>query len=137
MKNPVLIDTSCIVSLLDKSQAAHEVCAAIIETLPNPMITCEAVIAETCHLLRKTRGASQAVLANIIKGNFRVPWSVENDAERVGFLLKKYNDVPMDYADACLVTMAEIYETNAILTLDGDFCVYRINGRKHFDLLLF
>ena len=43
-----------------------------VAELAAPLITCEAVIAEACYLLRRIRGASAAVLANVDSGAFLI-----------------------------------------------------------------
>jgi len=50
-------------------------------------------------------------------------------------LLRKYRDIRMSLADACIVRMAEIYDEAAVFTLDSDFAVYRKNGRSPIDLI--
>ena len=50
-------------------------------------------------------------------------------------LMKKYRDVPMDLADATLVALAEKLSVSRVLTLDRDFRIYRIKGRKTFEIL--
>ena len=54
---------------------------------------------------------------------------------RMSALMEKYKDIPMDFADASLVAAAERLGTNRIFTLDSDFYIYRINGRKHFEII--
>ena len=49
--------------------------------------------------------------------------------------MAKYADVPMDLADATLVALAEERDENRIFTLDGDFRVYRLHGRRAFDIV--
>jgi predicted nucleic acid-binding protein len=44
--------------------------------------------------------------------------------------MEKYTDVPMSFADACLVRMAEILPDPILLTTDTDFRVYRRHGRQ-------
>ena len=51
-------------------------------------------------------------------------------------LLKKYQTVPMDLADACLVRLAELLGTGDILTLDKDFSIYRWRRNRRFHNLL-
>lgn len=51
-------------------------------------------------------------------------------------LLKKYRDVPMDFADACLVRMTELSADCLVWTTDSDFAVYRRHGRKTIPLLI-
>ncbi len=133
---PVLLDTSCIVALLDRSEERHRHCAEAVSALEGPLVTCEAVIAESCYLLREAKGAAEAILENVERGAFLVPFRLIGNAARVSRLMKKYADVPMDFADACLVDMAGQFETGRILTLDADFRIYRWGRNRPFDLLL-
>ncbi|MGH8628172.1 MAG: hypothetical protein ACREYC_23880 [Gammaproteobacteria bacterium] len=43
--------------------------------------------------------------------------------------MRKYANVPMSLADACLVRMTEILPDPVILTTDADFRIYRRHGR--------
>lgn len=132
----VLVDTSGIVALLDRSEKHHKKCAEAFETLSRPLITCEAVIAEACHLLRRSPGASEAILKNVQQGMIRLPWTLAGHESRVAKLIHQYKRVPMDLADACLVCMAEDDGTGDILTLDLDFEIYRWSSRKPFNILI-
>jgi predicted nucleic acid-binding protein len=50
--------------------------------------------------------------------------------------MAKYRDLPMDYADATLVALAEESETDRVFTLDRKgFSTYRLPGRKAFQVL--
>jgi predicted nucleic acid-binding protein len=133
---PVLLDTGCIVALLDRSEQFHEHCAEVLSSIAAPLITCEAVLAEACYLLRRLEGAMAAVIQNVERGIFQVPYRLTENARGIAKLLKKYGDVPMDLADACLVDMASQYQSGRILTLDRDFQVYRWNRNRPFELLL-
>ena len=133
---PVLLDTGCIVAMLDRSAEHHEQCVEVISAIDSPLITCEAVIAESCYLLRDLSGAAGAVLENVDSGVFLIPYRLTGNAAGVLRLMKKYADLPMDFADACLVDMAGDYQTGRILTLDSDFRVYRWAKNRPFDLLL-
>jgi predicted nucleic acid-binding protein len=134
--NPVLLDTGCIVALLDRSSDHHEECASVVATLEDPLVTCEAVIAQSCYLLRDVRGAPEAVLGNVAQDTFLIPFRLHGRASHVLRLMKKYEDVPMDFADACLVHLAEELRIGRILTLDSGFRVYRWGRKRPFDLLL-
>jgi predicted nucleic acid-binding protein len=107
-----------------------------VSVLEAPLITCEAVIAEACYLLREVRGAPAAVLENVDRGVFQVPYRLTGSASAILRLMRRYSRVPMDFADACLVDMAATYRTGRILTLDGDFRIYRWDRNRPFDLLL-
>jgi predicted nucleic acid-binding protein len=111
----LLADTSALVALLDRSDALHGWAVEIFKTLRPPLLVCEAVLAEASHLLEQA--------------------PPEREAAPVWRLLHKYRDVPMDFADACLVRMAELQHTPRIWTADADFHVYRRNGRQPIALI--
>jgi uncharacterized protein len=133
---PVLLDTSCIVAALDRSERNHASCAEVLSELEAPLVTCEAVITEACYLLRSVRGAPDAVLANVEGGLFQVPFRIETAAPAVRKLLTKYRKVPMDFADACLVYLATELDTGRVLSLDDDFDVYRFKNNRPFERLI-
>ena len=133
---PVLLDTGCIVAALDRSERNHTLCSEALSEIDAPLITCEAVIAEACYLLRDLRGAADAVLANVEIGAFQVPFRIETSAAPVRKLLTKYGRRKMDFADACLVHLANELGTGRILTLDDDFDVYRWKRNRPFDRLV-
>lgn len=131
-----LLDTGVIVAWLDRRQVWHEACAEYVSNSDDRLVTCEAVITEACHLLKHIPSAVDAVLANVQVGNFILPLSAAEQASRVRKLLKRYANVPMDFADACLVDLADALQSGRILTLDSDFQIYRWGRRRPFDLLI-
>ena len=133
---PVLLDTSVIVALLDRSEHFHQVCADSIRALDAPLVTCEAVIAESCYLLRNLPGAPEAVIDNVIAAIFQVPFQLARDAAGVNQRLRKYSDRKIDLADACLIRLADNFDTGDILTLDRDFKIYRWGKNKPFRMLI-
>lgn len=132
----VLLDTGVIVALLVRSERQHTTVFETVSQLDAPLVTCEAVIAEACYLVRELPGASDAILENVARGVFAVPFRLEQEATALGGLMKKYRSVPMDLADACLVRLAEIVGTGRILTLDSDFDVYRWHRTRRFERLV-
>jgi len=131
-----LLDTGVIVALLDRSERYHARCAQALESLEQPLATCEAVIAESCYLLRTIPGAAETVLANVEQGIFQIPMQLNQAAAPIRAILRKYRDVPADLADACLIHMADELETGEILTLDSDFARYRWRRNRAFQLLI-
>jgi predicted nucleic acid-binding protein len=111
-------------------------CAEVVRELRAPLITCEAVIAESCYLLRNLAGAPEAVIENVAAGVFQVPFQLSREAVGLKQVLRKYRDRKIDLADACLIRLAEEFETADILTLDRDFAFYRWSGNKPFRVLL-
>ena len=50
--------------------------------------------------------------------------------------MTQYSNVPMDFADGCLLYLAEHFHINPIATIDSDFHIYRIDGKYPFRLML-
>jgi len=132
---PVLLDTGVIVALLDRSEKFHKACAQTVREVEAPLVTCEAVITESCYLLRNLSGASEAVIENITAGIFQVPFQLSRDTAGVKQVLRKYKDRKIDLADACLIRLADQFGTADILTLDQDFTIYRWGKNKPFRML--
>jgi predicted nucleic acid-binding protein len=110
----VLLDTGVIVASLDRSERFHARCADAIADTTSALVTCEAVIAESCYLLRNLNGAAEAVVANVAAGIFQVPFSLTRSAELVRDVLRKYSDSSIDLADVCLIFSRSI-ETSSII----------------------
>lgn len=125
-----------IVGLLDRSEAHHSRCVTALEGLEGPLVTCEAVIAESCYLLRDLSGAAETVLENVERGIFQIPFQLSRAAPLVRAIMRKYRDLPADFADACLVQLADELNTGDILTLDRDFGLYRWRRTRPFRLLV-
>jgi predicted nucleic acid-binding protein len=132
---PVLLDTGVIVALLDRSEKLHRACAEAIRILQSPLVTCEAVIAESCYLLRSLAGAPEAVIENVAAGIFQLPFQLSREALGIKQILRKYRDRQMDLADACMIRLADEFGTAEILTLDKDFEIYRWGKNKPFHIL--
>jgi predicted nucleic acid-binding protein len=91
------------------------------------MLTCEAVLSEAVFLLR----GSDRVLELVQRGVVALPFRVDNEVGAVRTLLKRYQDVRIDLADACLIRMTEIHDDSVVLTLDSEFRdVFRRRGRQ-------
>jgi predicted nucleic acid-binding protein len=127
---PVLLDTGFIVALLDRSERHHQRCKAALRSLRGALLTCEAVIAEACYLLREQASASDAILENVERGAFLIPFRLDESAPGVRALMKRYARVPMDFADACLVSLADTLGTGRILSLAEDAGVRGSGGHR-------
>jgi uncharacterized protein len=132
---PVLLDAGVIVALLDRSEKLHTSCASAVSGLDAPLITCEAVIAESCYLLRNLPGAAEAVAENVAAGIFLISFQLSQEAQAVKQILTKYRDRRIELADACLICLADRFQTAEILTLDKDFEIYRWGRNRPFRIL--
>jgi uncharacterized protein len=133
---PVLLDTSVIVAWLNRRDQHHQRCVAALSGLRQPMATCEAVIAESCYMVQSIPAAIDRILANVADGVFQIPFQLPGSTAEVAGILRKYRDTPADFADACLMQMADELDTGDILTLDGDFKHYRWRRNRRFRLLI-
>jgi predicted nucleic acid-binding protein len=134
MATNALVDAGFLVALLSRRDANHRWAAAQAPHLPPPWMTCEAVISETSHLLG---GRGTGSLASLLRrGALVCGYNFADDVNAVLKLLEKYADVPMSFADACLVRMTETLNSPVLLTTDADFRIYRRHGRQVIPCLL-
>jgi predicted nucleic acid-binding protein len=133
---PVLLDTGVIVALLNRRDHHHKRCVDALSALRRPIATCEAVIGESCYMVQSIPEAIHRVLANVADGTFQIPFQLAGCAAEVEGILRKYRDMPADFADACLIAMANQLGTGDILTLDSDFKHYRWRRNRAFNLMI-
>jgi predicted nucleic acid-binding protein len=132
----LLLDTGALVSLLDRSQRRHPECAAFFSEWERTVVSTEAVLTEATHLLGRLEGGRQACLDFFLSGAAVLVPATRGSLRRARDLVSQYADLPMDYADATLVVLAEELGTNLVFTTDRrDFGVYRIRGRRRFQVL--
>ena len=131
----VLLDTGAFVALLDRSERNHKQCVEFFKDFEGQLLTTEPVLTETIYLLGPSPKAQKVSIEFILKGGaVLVPQSLES-LSRVKVLMEKYSDIPMDFADATLVVLAEETGIREVFTLDRrGFSVYRIHGRKTFKI---
>jgi predicted nucleic acid-binding protein len=123
-----LVDTGFLIGLLDTRDSHHSWAAKLASRQPPPWVTCEAVLSEAFHLL----GArdAQPLGALLQRGAVATRFHFDEAAAAVLALMRKYADVPMSFADACLVRMTEVLPDPLLLTTDTDFRIYRRNSRQ-------
>jgi predicted nucleic acid-binding protein len=132
----IVLDTGPIVALLSKNDANHARTRRVFAATTPPFRTCEAVLAEACHLIRKVDPLGPAeVLALGRKGVYEVGLSLPNESAAVEALLRKYADRPASLADACLIRCAELFDEPRVFTFDADFRVYRWARNRKFQLM--
>jgi len=133
---PVLLDTGMIVALLDPTDSFHTRCSDAMAYVGAPLVTCETVIAESCHLLRDVDGAPEAILHSVATREFLIPISLADAAISLRRIMSKYRDRKIDLADAFLIHLADEFDTGEILTVDRDFRIYRWGRNNHFQVLV-
>ena len=136
MAGELLLDTGALVSLLDRSQTHHLTCRRAFADWTGPLVSTEAVLTEAIHLLAGVHGGRAACVDFFLSGGALLVPSSMTSLQRVRKLLDKYADLPMDFADATLVALADELDCTSVLTTDrADFSVYRVKGRKPFRIV--
>jgi uncharacterized protein len=130
----ILIDAGGLLALLHVRDRHHKRIVDALSRITDPFLTTEAAVAETLHFLGKKGGwAQQHPLGDLVLRNVIELAALRTaDYQRVFELMGKYADIPMDFADATLVAVAERERIDRIITVDSDFLIYRINNRKKF-----
>ncbi|HKA28009.1 MAG TPA: PIN domain-containing protein [Candidatus Binatia bacterium] len=131
----VIVDTGPLVALLVRTDDHHRWAVDRLRELEPPFLTCEPVLAEVAHLVRRMRQGIDRFVDLLLSNLLQVDFDVMVERAAVGRLLRKYADRPMSLADACLVRLAELHDRASVLTIDGDFSVYRKHGRRAIPLI--
>jgi predicted nucleic acid-binding protein len=131
-----LIDTEAIIALLDRNDCWHHACLDTFALFSLLVVTSAAVLVELFHLVGDNPHEVDAAWKFLRSGAVSVLLIDDADIPALQLLMKKYQDRPMDFADATLVHLAHRDSLQSILTIDfDDFETYRIDRRKHFRIL--
>lgn len=93
-------------------------------------------MSEACFLLRGWNKGSSSIFELLERGVLEICFCLADQIAPVSALMKKYGNIPISLADACLVRMAELNDTSSIITLDKGFRVYRKHKRRVIPLLM-
>lgn len=131
----ILIDAGPLVALLHRDDQDHARCVAALRKVRTVLTTTWPPLTEAMYLLSFSAQAQDALLEMVERGALRVLPIDESDIPRVRVLIQKYQDLPMDLADATLVRVAEREGIQQAFTLDRrDFTTYRV-GRRAFTII--
>jgi len=131
----VLVDAGALIALLDRSDGHHEAAARSIATLTDTLLTVMPAVTEAMHLLSRIPRGQDALFDLIEDEAVSLADLGEPDFRRMKALMRKYRSLPMDFADAALVRVAERERLTRILTFDRHFEIYALPGRARFVLL--
>lgn len=127
-----IADTGYLVALVRQNDQHHGWAKVLARQVTVPLLTCEAVLAETAFHLKSSR----YVLAMLQNGAVRVEFDIASQLQRLYDLAQQYEDRGPDLADLCLIRMSELYPRHRVITVDEeDFRVYRRNKRESIPLL--
>ena len=132
-----LTDTGPLVGMLDRRDGSHRKCVEVVGEVRLPMLTTLPVLTEVLYILQNRAGwKTQSVVFKLIHDGRLVITDMTSDTlYRAEELMAKYADLPMDFADASLVAVAEARNMDRVFTLDEHFRIYRLRGREPFDII--
>lgn len=132
----MLTDAGPLIALIDADEPDHERCRAALETIRLPLLSTWPAFTEAMYLLARAGGAGREALWRLVlRGDLELIAPSPHTLERTAVLMRKYADRPMDLADASLVALAEERNLTRIFTLDADFHIYRLKGRRPFEVV--
>jgi uncharacterized protein len=132
----ILTDAGPLVALLHADDRHHAVCRDAFRQLDEPLATVLPAFTEAAYLLGFSWQAQDRLFELVARGVLSFLPLDEADMPRVRELMARYRDLPMDFADAALVRVAERERLRRVFTLDHrDFRVYRPAGFDSFELV--
>jgi predicted nucleic acid-binding protein len=131
-----LTDSGPLVALLNRFDSHHRWAREQFDHVPCPVLTCEGAVTEAAYLLQADGLPPWGILELIERKIVAVQFDFESNFDRVLSLMKKYADTPMDFVDACLVSMTEAKRDCRLLTVDSDFRIYRRFERQAIPLII-
>ena len=133
-----LTDTGPLVALLDDDDANHAACFNTASRLPpGPLLTTWPCFTEAMYLLGTGGGYRYQAELWKLQGSGRLVLYdlLATDLERMAELMEKYQDTPMDLADASLVAVAEDLSMRRVFTIDTDFYIYRLSDGSTLEII--
>jgi len=122
-----IADTGFLVAFANRGDAHHDWAVSVAARVSEPLLTCEAVLAETAFHLE----SSALVLAMITDGLITLAFDCADHLPQLAALASRYADRHPDLADLCLIRMSELHPRHSVITVDvEDFRVYRRNKRE-------
>lgn len=134
----ILVDTAPLIALIDAGQGEiHHRCSKTYQNLNQSMLTTWCCFTEGMYFLYQLRGwQAQDILWQFVERKALILHRhTFTKQSRMRELMRKYQDIPMDLADASLVAVAERLNSKLIFTLDKDFYVYRLYGKEAFEVI--
>ncbi len=121
-----IADTGLLVAFANARDVHHAWALDVADHFTEPLLTCEAVFAETAFHLADVG----LVLEMISEELIRLAFDCNEHLPQLAALAKRYKDRKPDLADLCLIRMSELHPKHSIITVDEDFRIYRRNKRE-------
>jgi predicted nucleic acid-binding protein len=132
----ILVDTGPLVALLNQRDQYHHWAVEQVKYLKPPFYTCEAVMTEVHFLLARFPSGNRHLNRLAASGKLNLSFAYQDHLTSIHMQIEKYGNIPMSFADACLVQLAETHRRSRILTLDSNFSIYRTTRDKSLSTML-
>jgi predicted nucleic acid-binding protein len=127
-----IADTGFLVAFARQNDKYHEWAVGVARRVTEPLLTCEAVVAEAVFHLETV----PLVLGMITDGLITIAFSCGDHLTQIDALARRYADRTPDLADLCLIRMSELFPRHSVVTIDREgFSVYRRNKRETIPLI--
>ncbi len=131
-----ILDTGPWVALIDRSESRHTECVQWLKSFSGRLYSTEAVLTEVLYLLNFSITAQCAALDFILESVVEIVPSSSESLKKTKNLMKKYADLPMDFADATIVCLATETGMHNIVTFDKkDFVIYKLPKKMNFTIM--
>lgn len=131
-----ILDTGPWVALIDRSESRHAECVQWLKNFSGRLYSTEAVLTEVLYLLNFSIIAQCAALDFILESVVEIVPANTKSLKKTKSLMKKYADLPMDFADATIVCLATDTGIQNIVTFDKkDFAIYKLSKTKSFTII--
>ena len=132
----ILVDAGPLVAILNRRDRDHVSCVGVLKKIQRPLLTTWVPVTEAMYLLDFSVDAQNALLEMIERGVLKIMDIGAEDLPSIRSLIKKYNDQPMDFADATLVHVANREGLQEIFTLDRrDFNIYKLKKDRSLKVM--
>ncbi|MDR2630993.1 MAG: PIN domain-containing protein [Spirochaetaceae bacterium] len=137
MLNTILVDAGPLIALFDRDDNYHNRIKSFLEGKDFRFLTTTAVLTEVSYMLNFNVQVQIDFFEWVLRQGVLLEEIRQEDIPRIVGLTKKYQDIPMDFADASLVVAAEKRRIFSIISLDSDFDIYRLPGKKMLENIFF
>lgn len=124
----ITLDTSAVLTLIDATDPEHVAVVSSLTADRGPYLIPVGILSEIAHLVESRLGgrAMDAVFADVEAGAYTLDCG-EDDVPRVRELARRYDNLPLGYADSAVIACAE-RNGGRVLALDKDFDVVAREG---------
>jgi predicted nucleic acid-binding protein len=133
MLNSILIDSGPLIALFDQDDGYNKRITAFLRDKSWRLVSTSAVVAEVSYMLNFNVRAQINFFEWILRRGLLLEDIKQQDIARVIELTRKYQDLPVDFADCTLVIAAEKTGIRSIISIDSDFDVYRLPGKVRIE----